>query len=177
MNISKLIYEIKENKEKFYLLVSQFEPLIKKYVRLSFKDKEEDTYAELVAALWEAVCNITYYNNDGQITNYFNKALLNKYFELYRNSRKYNDNTIEIGQEKLEVYIDKNNPYESIITSNDMERVKNKLKGRKKQIFELVYLKGLSDLEVAAELNISRQYVHRIKRNLNEMIKNDVLNC
>lgn len=177
MNISKLIYEIKENKEQFYILVNQFEPMIKKYVRLLFKDEEEDTYAELVAALWEAVCNITYYNNDGQIINYLNKALLNKYYELYRYSRKYYDNTIEVGQERLEVYIDKNNPYEGIITFNDMERVKNKLKGRKKQIFELAYLKGLSDLEVAAKLNISRQYVHRVKRNLNEMIKNDVLNC
>lgn len=176
MKLSKLIYEIKENKEQFYLLVCQFEPLIKKYVRLLFKDEEEDTYAELVAALWEAVCNITYYNNDGQITNYLNKALLNKYFELYRNSRKYNDNTIEIGQERLEVYIDKNNPYESIITTSDMERVKNKLKGREKQIFELVYLKELSDLEVAAELNISRQYVNRIKKKLIKMIKNEVLN-
>lgn len=176
MEISKLIYEIKQNKEKFYLLICQFEPLIKKYVRLLYKDEEEDIYAELVAALWEAVCNITYYNNDGQITNYLSRALLNKYFELYRRSRKYNDNTIEIGEEKLEAYIDKNNNYEKIITSNDMESFKNKLSGKKKQIFELVYLMGLSDREVAAELNISRQYVHRIKRNLIEMIKKEILN-
>ena len=39
VEISKLIYEIKDNKERFALLVDRFEPLIQKYVRLLYKDE------------------------------------------------------------------------------------------------------------------------------------------
>ena len=45
MKISKLIYDIKKDKEKFGLLIEKFDPLIKKYVRLLYKDDKEDVYA------------------------------------------------------------------------------------------------------------------------------------
>ena len=95
VEISKLIYEIKDNKERFALLVDRFEPLIQKYVRLLYKDEKEDTYAELVAALWEAVYSMEFYDNDGKIVKYLSTALRNKFLELYRTSRKYHDHIAE----------------------------------------------------------------------------------
>lgn len=79
MEIFKLICDIKEDKEKFVLLIDKFEPLIKTYVRLLYKDEKEDVHAEMVAALWEAICNIEYYDDDGQIVNYLIRALYRKF--------------------------------------------------------------------------------------------------
>lgn len=176
MEISKLLHDIKENKDNFYLLMEQFSPLIKKYVRLLYKDEKEDAQAELVAALWEAVCNIAYYDDDGQIVNYITRALRNRFLELYRASRKYHDNTSEIEEIELNKIVSYDNAYDDLLTLGDLEKVRDKLNNRKKEIFDLIFYEGRSDKEVASELGISRQYVHRVKRSINEIIKQEVLN-
>ena len=48
-------------------------------------------YAEFAMTLWEAVCSMSFYGDDGQTVKYLTTALKNKYFELYRKSRRYND--------------------------------------------------------------------------------------
>ena len=83
-----LIQAIKNDKEKFEELLIKMEPLINKYVRLLYKEEKEDVYAELVLALWESVLKISYFENDGQIINFICRALKNRYYELYRNSKK-----------------------------------------------------------------------------------------
>lgn len=176
MEISKLLYDIKENKDNFYILMEQFSPLIKKYVKLLYKDEKEDAQAELVAALWEAVCNIVYYDDDGQIVNYLTKALRNRFLELYRASRKYHDNTSEIGEIELNKIVSFDNTYDDLLTLGDLANIRDKLNSRKKVIFDLIFYEGRSDTEVASELGISRQYVHRVKRSMNEIIKQKVLN-
>ena len=132
-------------------------------------------YAEFSAALWEAVCNITFYNDDGQVVKYLTIALRNRYFELYRKSRKYNDHTIEIEEQELEEKGEVDNIYDDMLINDALQRIRDKLKGKKKQIFELIFFKGYTDQQAASELNISRQYVHRVKKSLIEMIKKEVL--
>lgn len=176
MEICELIDMIKQDKDNFGLLVDKFAPLINKYVKLLYKNESEDTYAELVGALWEAVCNILFYQDEGQVIKYLNTAIKNKYLELYRASRKYFDNTVNADESYMNGQSSVDNAYEDLVTLNDLAKVERKLEGKKKQIFELVFYKYYTDIEVANELNISRQYVHRIKRSLCEMIKKEVLN-
>lgn len=176
MGICELIDVIKQDKDKFDLLVDKFAPLINKYVRLLYKNESEDTYADLVEALWEAVCNISFYQDDGQVIKYLTTAIKNKYLELYRASRKYFDNTVSADESYMNEQSSVDSSYEDVVTTNDLARVERKLEGKKKQIFEMVFYRCYTDIEVADELNISRQYVHRIKRNLCEMIKKEVLN-
>ena len=176
MKISKLIYDIKKDKEKFGLLIEKFDPLIKKYVRLLYKDDKEDVYAELVAALWESVCNMEYYYDDGQITNYFIRALRNKYLELYRISKKKHDNTSDIDEFDLNKIVGYVNAYDDLLILNDLNKMRHKLSNRKRKIFDLIFYEGYSDKEVATELGISRQYVHRVRCCINEIIKQEVLN-
>lgn len=121
MEISKLICDIKEDKEKFVLLIDRFESLIKKYVRLLYKDEKEDAHAEMVAALWEAMCNIKYYDDDGQIVNYLNRALRNRFLELYRASRKYHDNTSKIEEIELNKIASFDNAYDDLLTLGDLK--------------------------------------------------------
>lgn len=176
MKISKLIYDIKKDKEKFGLLIEKFDPLIKKYVRLLYKDDKEDVYAELVAALWESVCNMEYYYDDGQITNYFIRALRNKFLELYRISKKKHDNTSDIDEFDLNKIVGYVNAYDDLLILNDLNKMRHKLSNRKRKIFDLIFYEGYSDKEVATELGISRQYVHRVRCCINEIIKQEVLN-
>lgn len=171
MSISELICVIKKDKEKFYLLLHKFQPLIKKYVNSLYKDEKEDVYAEFAMALWEAVCSIQYFSDDGQVVKYLSIALKNKYLELYRKSRKYNDYIIEVEDAELEKKKSVDNIYDVIILQSDIERIRNNLQGNKKQIFELLFFKGYTDLQAAIELDISRQYVHRVKMSLIKMMK------
>lgn len=175
MDISELICEIKKDKENFILLLRRFQPLIRKYVKILYKDEEEDMYAEFAMALWEAVCSIVFYQDEGQAVKYLTNALRNKYFELYRKSRKYNDHIVDIEAQKLEETRSVDNTYEDVLINEELQRICDVLKGKKKQIFDLLFLKGYTDLQVACELNISRQYVHRVKKTFIEMIKETVL--
>ncbi len=175
MEISKLIRAVKEDKEMFGLIICQFEPMIKKYTKLLYKDEAEDIRAELIAALWEAVCNITFYNKDGQTVNYLSRAIKNKYLELYRKSRKQNDNIITVEEEELQKRTEFDHSFENLMTEDDMNRFGRKLEGKKKDIFELIFCKEYSDIEVARELKVSRQYVHRIKMSLIENIRQEIL--
>ena len=175
MDIPELICEIKENKENFSILVQRFHPLIKKYTRILYKDEEEEMYAEFVAALWEAVCSIVFYDDEGQVISYLTNALKNKYLELYRKSRRYHDHTIEIEQCELEGKRSEDNSLDNMLITDELQRMRDGLKGRKRQIFDLIFLKDNTDLEAASELGISRQYVHRIKKELVKMIKEEVL--
>ena len=131
-------------------------------------------YAEFAAALWEAVCNIAFYNDEGQVIKYLTNALKIKFFELYRESRRYNDHTIGIEEQELEAKGSMHNAIDDILIADELERIRNRFKGNKEKIFELIFLRGYSDIHVAAELCISRQYVHRVKKELIHVIKEEV---
>ncbi len=176
MEISKLIYEIKGNKEKFTLLIDRFEPSIQKYVRLLYKEEKEDTYAELVAALWEAVYNMEFYDNDGRIVKYLSTALRNKFLELYRRSRKYHDHITKADELTIYNITSEQDSYNDQITFDDLSFIEKKLCEKKKKIFRLIFYNECSDKEVAMKLGISRQYVHRVKNEICELIKSDLLN-
>lgn len=175
VEISELICEIKADKEKFCILLQNFEPSIKKYTRLLYKDEKEEIRAEFTAALWEAVCNIQYCEDNGQVVKYLTTALRNKYFELYRKSRKYHDCMIEVEEKKLEERCAFDDSYENMITEDAMNWIENELTGKKRKIYELIFKKEYTTTEAASELHISRQYVHRIKKQLCGLIKEEVL--
>lgn len=88
-------------------------------------------YAEFTAALWEAVCNIVFYNDEGQVIKYLTTALRNKYFELYRKSRQYNDHTIEIEEQELEEKKRVDNIYDDMLINDELRRIGDKLEGKR----------------------------------------------
>ena len=113
--ICELIGKIKRNKEDFYLIVERFSPLINKYTKLLYKDEKEDVYEELVAALWEAIQKMVFYENDGQIVNYLSTAMKNKYMELYRISRRLHDHVVEMTSDKAELAVNPDDSYDNIL--------------------------------------------------------------
>lgn len=174
MKVCELVESVKEDKEKFYLILEKFDPLLKRYTRLLYRDDKEDVYSELTVALWEAVCKISYYENDGQVINYLSMALKNKFFELYRVSCKYHNHMAGVDDTEISMISTPGSLCEEIIVQEDMQKVSSRLKGKKKQIFEMIFIQEYSNVEVADKLKISRQYVHRVRKELCELIKREI---
>lgn len=168
-----IISEIKRDKNKFCLLINKMEPLINKYVRLLYKDDKEDIKSELLFALWEAVSNISYYKNEGQVVNFLCIALKNRYFELYKKSKRLHEYEILINDDQEELlkmsYFD--NVIDNIIFKEKKYKILNKYQGKKKNIVYLIIFENLSDSEIANRLKLSRQYINRIRRMLQIQIK------
>ena len=165
----KLLMDIKQDKEVFAKLIEYMNPLINKYVRLLYKDDHEDMRGELILALWESVVKIDYCNYEGECFSYINKALKNKFLELYRKSKKLHDFQITIEYEDMPEYPDSqaySAEFSDIVFREDIKQLLKQVNKRKKQLFLQILLEDKSDAEIAKEFNISRQYVNRVKKEL-----------
>ena len=114
------------------------------------------------------VCNITYYENDGQVVRYLSIALRNRYLELYKSSRKQHDceSVIEEDEELLEKTVYCKNEFVDVIFYEDASKIIHTYTGIKQDIAYLIIMENLSDLEIAEKLKLSRQYINRIRRTL-----------
>lgn len=169
--LCELIYTIKEDKEKFALLLEKFKPLIRKYANHLYLDDREDVEAELTLALWEAVIKIEFCHNDGQVVKYLSTSIRNKYLELYRASQKFHNNTTHMDEYEMNNITAPDKSIQDWLILEDMVRFENKLKGKKKLIFESVFIHNLTDAEIAHQMDISRQYVHRVRKELCDELK------
>lgn len=159
-----LIKNIHDDKEQFQQLVERMEPIINKYIKLLYKDDNEDIRSELTLSLWEAVLKLKYVNNDGQCITFLCNALRNKFYELYRNSKKIHDNQYDSDTIIMENIPFEETEYHDVITKTDMEKYLKKYTGLKHQIYTTILFDCLSDYEIANKYNVSRQYVHRLRK-------------
>lgn len=166
--IISLIQKIHTDKEAFKELVDKMEPLIKKYMRLLYKDEKEDVHSEMTLALWEAVTRIKYCENDGECLAFLCTALRNRFYELYRKSRKEHDNKTFVEQDDIFDVSKVENiaSLDEVIFNIDVEIFLKEYTEKKQEIFRLVIMSNKSDAEIAEVLSVTRQYVNRIRREL-----------
>lgn len=149
-------------------LVDKMEPLIKKYTRMLYKDEKEDVRSEMILALWEAVSKIEYCEKDGECMVFLCTALKNRFYELYRKSKKEHDN---------QVFIENDNVFDANAAEDiaDLENVAFNIDvgillkgytGKKREIFKLIIMGEDSDAKIAKKLSVTRQYVNRVRREL-----------
>lgn len=169
--ILSLIQRIQTDKDAFQELVDKMEPLIKKYIRMLYKDEREDVRSEMILALWEAVTRIEYCEKDGECINFLCTALKNRFYELYRKSRKEHDHQLFIENEdgidindinKEESITDINN----VIFNIDIETFLKEYAGKKQEIFRMIISENKSDAEIAEIFSVTRQYINRLRREL-----------
>ena len=128
--ITSLIEDVQKDKDQFAKLEQAMEPLINKYMRKLYKDDKDDVYAELILALWEAVTKLKYVENDGQCLRFLEKALQNKFYELYRSSRKKHDNQFASEMEMIDITVYEENKFIDIIIEEDLKQiVKERIEG------------------------------------------------
>ena len=172
--LSTLIQEFKGcDKEKFLLILDKMEPIIKKYVSLLYKDEKEDTYAELVLCLFESVNKIEYYQDEGQCVRFLSQAIKNRFYELYKKSRRNFDNKVEVEEEYFDSLYCKQSEYEDIVIKEDLSKLLLKVNGKQYQIFYSMIFNEETDAEIAKKFGISRQYVNRVRKKLIKLLKDE----
>lgn len=110
-----------------------------------------------------------YYEDDGKCLVYLSNAIKNKFFELYRKSRKQHDNEME-AEYSEQLMVNEVDDIEQIIFEFDIERFLNKCEGKRKLIFKEM-LENPSDIEVGKKFHVSRQYANRLRKELYQEIK------
>lgn len=166
--IISLIQKIQTDKATFNDLVEKMEPLIKKYTRLLYKDEKEDVRSEMMLALWEAIARLKYCEKDEECIAFLCTALKNRFYELYRKSKKEHDNQIFVENDDVfdvgmvENIID----LENVIFKIDVEMFLKKYVGKKQEIFRMIIMGNASDVEIAEAFSVTRQYINRMRRQL-----------
>lgn len=166
--IISLIQKIQADKDAFKELADKMEPLIKKYTRLLYKNEKEDIRSEMTLALWEAVTRIKYCEQDGECMAFLCTALKNRFYELYRKSKKEHDNQMFVEYDdtfeggKIEKVAD----LEDAIFSIDIEMFLKGYAGKKQGIFRMIIMGNESDAKIAEVFSVTRQYVNRMRREL-----------
>lgn len=171
--ITALIQKIHIDKNAFGELVNKMEPLIEKYTRLLFKDEKEDVRSEMILALWESVTRINYCEKDGECLAFLSTALKNKFYELYRKSKKQHDYQLFVeNDEVFDISRDENvTDMEDAIFNVDVEVFLKKYTGKKQEIFKTIILRDESDAEIAGNFSVTRQYVNKLRRELYKEVR------
>ncbi|RDU22338.1 hypothetical protein [Anaerosacchariphilus polymeriproducens] len=173
-NISK--YR-KGEKEALYPIIKKMNPLINKYTKKLFHLEPEDVKQEFYISIIESINNIHTYSDERQCFNYIKNAILYKFMKLYRDSVEYDTFYLSLSNIELDkIYQTKNYLKDCIFLTDFKEKTKD-LSTNKRIILEGKLFKEMSDLELANYLNVSRQYVNRVKKNIFiTLYKNEIIN-
>ncbi len=171
--ITSLIQKIHTDKNAFEQLINKMAPLIDKYTRLLYKDEKEDVRSEMMLALWESVTKISYCEKDGECLAYLSTALRNRFYDLYRKSRKQHDHQMLIENDSVFDIIkdESRKDLEDVIFNIDIEAFLKRYIGKKREIFKVIILENKLDTEIAGIFCVTRQYVNRLRRELYQELK------
>lgn len=170
MSIKLLIEEANVDLKKFDEIYMYYEKKLN-YLIKNFKIEEYDS--ELTLKLWHIINNdkILKFNSDIEIDNYIYISLKNYCITLYNKQKKekaicYNSDMLDIELNKIYYYSDHST------TKYVFEELIHTLNSRQQEILSLKYKDGFSDIEIAKQLKISRQAVHKnISKSLNILNK------
>lgn len=163
----ELLKEAQEGQERSTLaLLERFEPLMKKYAKML---GYEDAMQDLTLAFLNVIINMTLkekYCSDGQIINYFSKAIYHEYIRLAKAFYRHESEIAFDENIKTEVE-------EKIVETDfhDGMDVLNVLTERQKQVVYLLYFCDFSAKEIAAILGVSRQAINKTKNNALEILR------
>lgn len=141
-------------------------PAIRKCANKVPVDDRDDVEQELSIAIIEAIPKLDVVENEGQCINYLYTAIQYRFCKWCREWKKRNqeiEGEIQqmILQEKVSV-----NEYENINFGVDLFGILQCSSELQKKIMLCILTAEASDIEIAAELNISRQYVNRCKKEI-----------
>lgn len=168
----EIVTKIKDGEiNEFEKIEKKMKLTLNKYTRLMYKEEKEDVYSELRLALWEAIVNIEYYDDEKRVLAFLYTAIKNKFLELYRNSRKISDNECSIEDDiLLNIISGGESEIDKIVFLEDMDRFLENYSGLKRQTYKYIIMDDMGDTEISLKLNVSRQYVNRLRRQLREDI-------
>lgn len=144
-------------------ILERMSPLVKKYAAKIHCMEYEDALQELYMTLFESLSYLDPSQPEGKCLKYMKTSVENRYFALckhYLSMPKAEDiDTCSATLEAPCAYDDSYYDIASYINSFPSESIK-------KKILALCFYEDKSDAEIAQALNVSRQYVNRIKKQL-----------
>lgn len=151
-------------------ILNQMAPLLKKYAGKTHFMEYEDAFQEYAITLIEATIKIKSYENEGQTLAYINTCVKNKFNSLFK--------AYCIAKEQEAALYDKldhsemvNDNFAEFLYLIDLKAFIKQIDSQKKrEIATLAYLKGLDDTTISDHLHLSRQYVNRVRRELNKKL-------
>lgn len=155
------------NINAFNSILEQMEPLIKHYAAKSFFMEYEDAIQEYNLAIFEGVQKIQFYSTEGQCLTYIKSCVKNRFYHLSQDFYNKQLNTEPL--EKDFPVSTSVTEYESLEYRIDFIRYIQHLSSvphNKKVIATMFLLENMSDSAIAEKLMLSRQYVHRIRRQI-----------
>lgn len=160
--IREKLLKAKNDSKVMEALIMDFFPLIRKYVKKLYFIEQADAEQELVLAFIRAVKGMNIHNSEGEVIKYLENAVYFCYCNLCKdniNKNKYR-NLFQFNNLNI-AYIDKFQDVEFCIDiKNNIElTMQNKIVLSK-------LLEGFSDTEIAETLNVSRQYINRMKKKI-----------
>lgn len=158
----------KGNMNEIINILDKFDPLLNKFQRNScYEDMKSDLSLYMFNILTKLPLDKIYLNQDKYIVSYIHKSLKNKYININKMSQIITTNEIDIKDSSLSnSYIDNEL---SLITIEDM--IKD-LTPKEKMVIRKVYIQNFKESEIAKELTLSRQAIHKThKRALNKLRK------
>lgn len=173
-NLATLIKEYqKGNQECLLPIIEKLKPAIFKYSKKLFRDDFEDSVAEMELAVMESANKIPYAENEAQCLSFLINAIKNRYLELAKKSIKISDAEISL-EEQFPVCPYWEYGYGNCELRIDLGKILSGCNAKQKKILLKIIFEGKNCALVAAELNITRQYVNRIKNKWLKQIKKEI---
>ena len=138
-------------------------PLIRKYAYKCHAMEFEDAQQELIFALLATVHSITYIQNEGECIRYLQKGILNYFKYLCRTSirhKEYEQISANDNFTMLPSYSD----FSLIDLSLSLAHYMKSLSPTRQRILQYALIDEYSSSEIAAKMQLSVQYVNRIKK-------------
>ena len=155
------------NKDYLIDIINIFNPVLQKFQRESYcEDIENDLILFMIMLLDKMPIENEFFKEDKYAFSYIYKSLRNKY--IYLNKKGYALYCNEINNDEVLNY----NGYEDIFNDvifNDMIR---ELSIAEQNIINKKNIYNLSEADIARELNISRQAVHKTHKRVLNKLKN-----
>lgn len=158
------LYKEAHNQEALSKIITKMQPLIRKYARkLYFMDKE-DAVQEMTLALIECICRIREYNSEVGCLTYIQKSIINRYIFLCKSNIETSQINIMYDDIAEEIpYIECFDEIEISIDLNNLLKDKTE---KQKCIMKYIFIDNLSDIEISHKMDMSRQYINRVKKKL-----------
>lgn len=166
-HIKELLKRYKANADQEIMLkiIKRMSPVIEKYVKLIHCLEPSDAKQELILALIEAIHKINDIENEDKCVGYLASYVKYKYVHICREylKRKELEDITEIGD--FDFKSSGKDSYEDCIFYIDLENYFQKQSNTKSKAIKYIIL-GYSDQEIAIHFNVSRQYINRLKKQM-----------
>lgn len=169
--VAQLVNEAKVNQEKMNQLIREFDPLIKNYCKKLYFCEKEDAQQELTLAIIEAVRRMISCESEGGCIMYISNAVKYKYISLCKKNiikENIEDVYSDVQLEQVNKEFD---DYSVVDLEYDYRKILNNLSEKKKNILSYME-KGYSDRQISEIMNISRQYVNRVRKEIVITLRN-----